>query len=67
MSLGSAFLASVASLLLLANIIAAGAVIVFFAMFVVESADSVVRSKLRGFANIGLARGQCLNKPCEGD
>jgi hypothetical protein len=67
MSLGSAFLALVASLLLLANIIAAGAVIVTFSMFVVELADSLVSSRLRAFTNNGLARGQCLNKPCEGE
>ncbi len=40
MDLGNAFLVSVGQLLLLANIVAAGAVIVFFALFVVELADS---------------------------
>ncbi len=56
MGLESAFLDSVASLLLLANVAAALAVIVFFAMFVVELADSLLHSWFRGFIGIGQAR-----------
>lgn len=56
MDLGNAFLVSVGQLLLLANIAAAGAVIVFFALFVVELADSGWRTWFRGFTGGGLVR-----------
>lgn len=47
MGIESAFLDSVANLLLLADIAAALAVIFFFAKFVVELADSALRSRVR--------------------
>jgi|GEM_PF-3649262 hypothetical protein len=56
MDMGNAFLVSVGQLLLLANIAAAGTVIVFFAMFVVDLADSGWRTWFRGFTGAGLAR-----------
>lgn len=56
MDMSNAFLVSVGQLLLLANIVAAGAVIVFFALFVVELADSGWRTWFRGFPGIGLVR-----------
>ncbi len=56
MDMGNAFLVSVGQLLLLANLAAAGAVIVFFAMFLVELADAGWRTWFRGFTGVGLVR-----------
>ena len=56
MDMGNAFLVSVGQLLLLANLAAAGAVIVFFALFVVELADAGWRTWFRGVTGVGLVR-----------
>jgi hypothetical protein len=50
MGLGSALLISAISIFLLAAFFAAGSVITFFAMWVVEVGDMVSRSWLRQFA-----------------
>ena len=67
MDMSNAFLVSVGQLLLLVNIVAAGAIIFFFAMFVVELADSWMHSWFRGFTGIGLVRGQCVTKTLKND
>jgi len=67
MDMSNTFLVSVGQLLLLANLAAAGTVVFFFAMFVVELADSWMHSWFRGFPGIGPARGQCVAKTLKND
>ena len=67
MDMGNAFLVSVGQLLLLANLAAAGAVIVFFALFVVELADAGWRTWFRGFTGVGLVRARHVTRTLKRD
>lgn len=67
MDMGNAFLVSVGQLLLLANLAAAGAIVFFFALFVVELADAGWRTWFRGVTSVGLVRPRHVTRTLKRD